>query len=913
VFHDQPTIREKVTNKFQEYYKIQPDLKTSRDDLLRFLNSDEDSSPFEEFNSRKIPAYMARKMEGKLTKSELTDALFNKMHGNSAPGLDGFTVNWLRIFWQDLGTITMNALNDCFDNSGLTGLLKTAIVRLLRKGIKDPTIAGNYRPISLLSIHYKLASCAITQRIKPAVNIVVGRQQKAYVEGNVIGSCIINLLNMMHNVNEQKKASLILLIDFRKAFDSIDHKFITTVLTELGFKKDIVKWISIFFDSREAYILLGGHLSKKILLEQGVPQGDVISPYIFIIAVEILLIKVTYTKNLTGVTFGSVEGRSETFADDTTIYITRTPENLRTAIKYLKEFASTSGLHCNIEKTLVIPIGQEMDINEDNTLCPDLELTWKPEFTILGFTIDNKLAKLDTNFTTCNEKVKTLITKWRSYNLSINGRITIAKSILLPQYTYIGSVLDKISANRYISIQKTLDHFVLHNSYLEPNKTNKQWVKNDILYAEKCKGGYGQIQVRDFFTSIKCSWLKRYATDRINDHWCDILDLNFGLTPQSRTSIYKWGADKFEKVINLKLPCISEFVDSFRKFSIEFPNEPNTKDNRWLEQPFFHNPKIQFGRGWAKKPYTPKQFGLMERAATLSLGQLFVNLKPINKIDLENLGHEITILNHNSLKMHLKSHIGPGKTFNGCPKKIPIKKNPTGKIPRNLIDNIGDYMESFKKGSSLIRKILTKNTPKEIKIDMKKFQGKINSNEVSINQMKHCFQNLQTKFIGNDYLDYKSRAIHGKTQFNNSLAHYNKDVPKWCYHCLSKGIRTSEDFEHAVFRCPQVQFIIFEIKNTLELNCTITASNCVYSSPRPPEASKSELADCSITDMIWIICMKIFLKSRIEKSNLCDFKLKIELKKQLETITRNFPKDIITERINSLNLITKINENINQG
>ena len=86
------------------------------------------------------------------------------------------------------------------------------------------------RPISLLSIHYKLASCAITQRIKPAVNRVVDRQQKAYVEGNVIGSCIINLLNMMHDVNEKKKASLILLIDFRKAFDSIDHNFITTVL-----------------------------------------------------------------------------------------------------------------------------------------------------------------------------------------------------------------------------------------------------------------------------------------------------------------------------------------------------------------------------------------------------------------------------------------------------------------------------------------------------------------------------------------------------------------------------------------------------------------------------------------------------------------------------------------------------------
>ena len=173
------------------------------------------------FNSRKLSVAMTTSMEGKLSKKELHDALFLKMHGNSAPGLDGFTDNWLRTFWPELADITRNALNDCFENNRLTGLLKTAVVRLLRKGTKDPTLAGNYRPISLLSVHYKLASCAITQRIKPAVNKVVGRQQKAYTEGNVIGSCIINLLNMMKSVNDRQKASLILLIDFKKAFDSM--------------------------------------------------------------------------------------------------------------------------------------------------------------------------------------------------------------------------------------------------------------------------------------------------------------------------------------------------------------------------------------------------------------------------------------------------------------------------------------------------------------------------------------------------------------------------------------------------------------------------------------------------------------------------------------------------------------------
>jgi hypothetical protein len=105
-----------------------------------------------------------------------------------------------------------------------------------------------------------------------------------------------------------------------------------------------------------------------------------------------------------------------------------------------------------------------------------------------------------------------------------------------------------------------LDHFVLYNSYLEPNKTSKNGI-NDILYADKHKGGYGQIRVHDFFKSIRCSWLNRYATNKIDDHWCDILDQKFELTPQTRETIYKWGADKFNQVIKLKLPCISEFFE----------------------------------------------------------------------------------------------------------------------------------------------------------------------------------------------------------------------------------------------------------------------------------------------------------------------------------------------------------------
>ena len=86
---------------------------------------------------------------------------------------------------------------------------------------------------------------------------------------------------MIDFCNKKQKDALILLVDFQKAFDSISHSFIDSTLKLYGFGDSIQKWVRLFFNKKEATILLGGHLSKKILLEQGVPQGDVISPLHF--------------------------------------------------------------------------------------------------------------------------------------------------------------------------------------------------------------------------------------------------------------------------------------------------------------------------------------------------------------------------------------------------------------------------------------------------------------------------------------------------------------------------------------------------------------------------------------------------------------------------------------------------------
>ena len=114
-----------------------------------------------------------------------------------------------------------------------------------------------------------------------------------------------------HHTNRKKVESLILLIDFKKAFDSVSHKYIYKCLKMFNFGPSIWKWVYLFFSQacstkilidfylgncfgiktktksmrkkiREAYILLGGELTKKILLEHGVAQGDIVAPYVFL-------------------------------------------------------------------------------------------------------------------------------------------------------------------------------------------------------------------------------------------------------------------------------------------------------------------------------------------------------------------------------------------------------------------------------------------------------------------------------------------------------------------------------------------------------------------------------------------------------------------------------------------------------
>ena len=800
---DRKKIQDKFRTDFQAIYAKQ-EIDNDENSIENFLNSYGDHLPYLKLKNRAIPNNIREGMEGIITENELKTCLFKNMKPNSAPGIDGFTVAWLRKFWFELAKLSTLAINDCYNNEALTNTLKIGIIRLLRKGSKDPTLTGNYRPISLLSIHYKLGSCAITQRIKNAVTSVIGRQQKAYVSNNIIGSCIINLINLINHANRKKIESLILAIDFKKAFDSIDQNFIQKCLKAFNFGDSIQKWIKLFFKGREAYILLGGFLTEKINLEQGVPQGDVISPYIFILVVEILLIKINFTSHLKGINYSKTESRSETFADDTTIFLTRSSANLENCVKILKDFTNLSGLHCNIDKTNVIPIGGNFDPND--TLCDHLGLQWTDSFTILGFDVDNKLENLGNNFKKIHEKVRKMASNWSKYSLNIRGKITVAKSILIPQYTYIASVLDPPD-DEYNHINNLIRNFINNGSV----DNDKIWLKSEILFTPTSQGGLGMFDAETFFNSLKISWVKRFCIDLIDDNWCDIVDKELNTNKLNRSNLAKWGSEKFSAIINLNLPCISSFFKQWVKFKNLFHKRDPTTHNHLINSPLFYNPLFKSKSKKKLKSLKPINYGMTD--CTITFGDLlgdngilsFDEVRRNNLFRSDNL--VLNYLHYQKLKKIFDDFFKHNENVPKSKSGVRVPKSNTGKVPLDYVPCTLEILNKISKGSGFFRRVLNNG-----KIFINHFKLRLES-KLGI-KMPNAFSlkmlNTIQKILPANISDMYLRLLFGKTKPKNIIKIYDHSESGDCKHC---GI--PENFSH-IFSCEKVKKFLNDFSLTTD-------------------------------------------------------------------------------------------------
>ena len=150
---------------------------------------------------------------------------------------------------------------------------------------------------------------------------------------------------------------MIIIIDFEKAFDPISWEFIEKSLQIFNFGNEVQKWVKCLQKGSFFKVIQAGHVSAKIFLSRGCRQEDPISPYLFVIAAEILAESIRVNKNIKGITLFGKEFKISQYADDTSLYIQPEEESLKECMKCLSDFEYVSGLKINIKKTKIVKIG----------------------------------------------------------------------------------------------------------------------------------------------------------------------------------------------------------------------------------------------------------------------------------------------------------------------------------------------------------------------------------------------------------------------------------------------------------------------------------------------------------------------------------------------------------------------------
>ena len=121
-------------------------------------------------------------------------------------------------------------------------------------------------------------------------------------------------------MDKKKLKGAFFLIDFEKAFDSVDHQFIFDIMEKLGFPSEFIKWTKLGFTSTQASLIINGKLTSFFDLPGGGRQGDNLFPLIFAIVVQGLASLINKS-DAAGIRVGDKYHKIVQYADDSTLLV----------------------------------------------------------------------------------------------------------------------------------------------------------------------------------------------------------------------------------------------------------------------------------------------------------------------------------------------------------------------------------------------------------------------------------------------------------------------------------------------------------------------------------------------------------------------------------------------------------------
>ena len=484
---DPKTILEMEKNFYEKLYQA----KSPPHDEYR----ESEASIFNELDLPQINENEKEKCDELLSDNELLKSIKAMKNGKS-PGTEGLTSEFYKFFWIDLKNLLLDSLNYNLTTGLLSVEQRRGILTLIPKKDKNRMYLKNWRPLTLLNMDYKILAKTLANRLTKILPFLIDDDQTGYIQGRFIG-CNIRLIEDILVYSTLKNISGILLtIDFEKAFDSLSWSFIEKSLLSYNFGEVFISYVKTMYNNITTTVINNGYISDWFFPQRGVRQGCPLSPYLFLISVEILACNIRQDRSIKGLVFNDTEIKISQLADDTTCVV-KDEESLSNIIKTFKHFKTCAGLGINIDKTTARSLGSYIPSRENL-----FGLSWsqEPVFTLGVYISGDEDDHYLLNYKPKIIKMQQLLNSWKCRKLSLKGKITVINSLALSSLIYLASIIH-VPDRAYKEIKNILTDFIWDG---KPPK-----IAYDTLIQGIEKGGLKLTDFKNKVKSLTISWVKR--------------------------------------------------------------------------------------------------------------------------------------------------------------------------------------------------------------------------------------------------------------------------------------------------------------------------------------------------------------------------------------------------------------------
>lgn len=323
---------------------------------------------------------------------------------------------------------------------------------------QNPSELKDYRPVSIICVMAKVFEKIVHQQVSEYLNQfnIINHCQSGFLKGNSTTTALIQVTDDIREAIDQRFLTLLILFDFSKAFDRVQHDLLLAKLKILGFSEHAISWFRSYLSSRLQQVYIDSTLfSDWSVIETGVPQGSVLGPLLYLL----------YVNDLSNI---FIHGKVRLYADDLQLYIkfkngnhNEAVRNAESEIQRLRRYAAQHNLSLNASKTQPIILGSRRflnmidkkslsSINIDGEVVPycntvvnlgvvmDPTLTWGPH-------VDH----------VC-KKVFSIIAQLRrdAYYLPLAVKKQIICSLVFPHLDYGSVVMTDMNVTHKIKLQR---------------------------------------------------------------------------------------------------------------------------------------------------------------------------------------------------------------------------------------------------------------------------------------------------------------------------------------------------------------------------------------------------------------------------------------------------------------------------